>query len=487
MQENEHSLSKSIYNATKWSAITNIMRKLVSPITNMVLARLLAPDAFGVVATINMVISFADIFSDAGFQKYLVQHEFDTETDLYKSANVAFWTNFSLSIFLWGIILAFRSPIATLVGSEGYGFHLAVAGLTIPLLSFSSIQQALFRRNFDFKGMFVPRMINSLIPVIVTIPLAYITRNCWALIIGSLASNFSDAVLLTIKSKWKPQLYYNFDKLKKMFSFSAWTLLESLSIWLTINIDIFILGRMISSHYLGLYKTSITSVNQITTLITTTIIPVLFSTLSRCQKDNELFQNTLYKFQKKSAIILIPMSIGMLMYSDVVTWILLGSQWRKATIFIGPLGLMQAFTVLYANFASEVYRAKGEPKVSFVVQIIYIVCIIPGVSYGAKVGFEQLCYIRAALMVLFILIHLIVLDKRYGFSVKKLIAGIIQPLYASFIMAVVGMLMYSRISNMPLKAASIIICMVVYFVSCLFFKDTRNIVVDFAKKISAKG
>ena len=85
-------LDKSkVVSATKWSAMAEIAAKLVSPITTMVLARLLAPEAFGVLVTAQMVISFAEIFTDAGFQKYLIQHEFDNDDDKYKSKLVAFW------------------------------------------------------------------------------------------------------------------------------------------------------------------------------------------------------------------------------------------------------------------------------------------------------------------------------------------------------------------------------------------------------------
>ena len=93
-------LNVKIINATKWSSITEIIAKLITPITNMILARILAPEAFGVVATITMIISFADMLTDSGFQKYLVQHEFRNESEKIKYTNVAFWTNLFISIFL---------------------------------------------------------------------------------------------------------------------------------------------------------------------------------------------------------------------------------------------------------------------------------------------------------------------------------------------------------------------------------------------------
>ena len=97
--------------------ITEIATKLVSPVINMVLARVLVPEAFGVVATVNMITSFADMFTDAGFQKYLVQRDFNSKEELDKSTNVAFWSNLVLSATIWVIICLFSEMLAGLVGN----------------------------------------------------------------------------------------------------------------------------------------------------------------------------------------------------------------------------------------------------------------------------------------------------------------------------------------------------------------------------------
>lgn len=470
----EDNLSSSIRHAAKWSAITNIMRKLVSPLTNMALARILAPDAFGVVATINIVISFADIFTDAGFQKYLVQHEFEDEESKDRAASVAFWTNLSLSTAIWLIIVLFRNSIAALVGSADYGVHLAVAAFAIPMLSFSSIQQALFRRNFDYKSMFAARMVNTLVPVFVTIPLAFVLRNCWALILGTLTQHVLDAVILTAKSKWKPKFSYSFSELKKMLSFTIWTMIEALSIWLSINIDVFILGRILSDYELGLYKTSLTSVNQITNIVTSTVVPVLFAALARTQSDDQKFQDTLFSFINKCALLLIPMSVGIFVYSDVATWILLGEQWMEATFFVGITGLIQAFIIMIANFASEVYRAKGLPKLSTFVQVSYICMFIPCLLYGARQDFRTLCEIRTICRILFILMHLLIMRHRFGMKLKRYFVNMIQPLIASGVMAAAGCIMHSMIPSLAGKMISILCCMIIYGIMCMLLPGTRS-------------
>ena len=109
--------SKKIINATKWSVITEVATKLISPFVNIVLARLLVPEAFGAVATISMVISFADMLTDSGFQKYIVQHEFDTEEEYTNSVNVAFWSNFLLSIVIVSVIISFVLALAGILAT----------------------------------------------------------------------------------------------------------------------------------------------------------------------------------------------------------------------------------------------------------------------------------------------------------------------------------------------------------------------------------
>ena len=128
-----NNLNIQVKNATKWSAITEIIAKLITPITSMVLARLLTPEAYGIIATLSMIIVFAEIFTDAGFQKYIIQHEFKNEEDKDQSINVAFWSNLILSIFLLVIIALFSKSLMRLVGNPGYEVSLIVACISIQI------------------------------------------------------------------------------------------------------------------------------------------------------------------------------------------------------------------------------------------------------------------------------------------------------------------------------------------------------------------
>lgn len=468
-------LSKQVVTATKWSTVTEIAAKLVSPISTMVLARLLTPDAFGVLVMATMVISFAEIFTDAGFQKYLIQHKFKSTDDLYRSTTVAFWSNLTLSLVIWFGIILFAEPIATLVGSEGHGDVIAVSCFCIPLAAFSSIQMALYKRNLDFKTLFLVRIIGVLIPLVVTIPLAYFTRSYWALIIGMIALNLSNAIILTIKSPWKPKWFYSFKLLKEMFSFTVWSMIEAVSIWLTGYVDIFIVGTMLNEHYLGIYRTSMSTVGQIMGLITAATTPVLFSSLSKLQDDDAGLKKMFFSFQKLVGILVIPLGVGIFLFQDLITTILLGNQWHEAAHFIGLWGLTSAVTIVLSHYCSELYRAKGKPKLSVLSQFGHLLFLIPTVLWAIRYGFDFLCDMRALVRLTGILIHAIIIYYLMKLSLWSMIKNILPSILASICMALFVIFLPLDDFSIFVQLLFCVLSAIIYFLFLLCFKKEKEI------------
>lgn len=475
-------LNNKIVKATKWSAITEIVAKLVTPISSMVLARLLTPEAFGVVATLTMIITFAEIFTDAGFQKYLIQHEFKDDKDRNQSTNVAFWSNLCMSLFIWLLIGLFSEPLATLVGNPGLGHVLTIACVSIPLAAFSSIQMALYKRDFDFKTLFKVRIVGICIPLFVTIPLAIWLKSYWALVFGTIAGNLANAVLLTYYSKWKPALFYSFVKLKEMFSFTMWSMFESVSIWLTAYVDVFIIGVYLNEYYLGLYKTSITIVGQITALITGVTTPILFSALSRLQSDEKEFKTMFFKFQKLVALLVIPLGVGIFCFSDLITTILLGKQWLETSGFVGLWGLTSAITIVLSHYCSEVYRAKGKPKLSVLSQWLHIIILFPVVLIAIKYGFEVLYISRSLVRLEGILVNLVIMYLIIKVSPFSILKNISIPLFSSLVMGSSAWLLLSINSSIAWQLLSILLCALIYFCIIFSFPKERQLLIPFINK-----
>ncbi len=474
-------LSYKIVNATKWSALTEILSKLITPITSMVMARLLTPEAYGVVATFSIIIALADIFSDAGFQKYLIQKEFKDDLERNQHTNVAFWSNLIMSLALWGLIAIFCQPLASLVGSPGLGFALVISCAGIPLTGFCSIQMALMKRDFDFKTLFWRRLVAILIPIFVTIPLAVWLRNYWALILGNLAMHIANAIFLSFKSNWKPGKFYSFKILKEMFSFCSWSLVDSLLVWATVYVDIFFISKFLNSYYLGLYRTSISMVGHIVTLVTAIVLPVIMPSLSRLQNDIPEMRRVLLKFQKMTGLILIPLGAGIFVFQDLITQVMLGEQWLEAAGVLGLWGLMEAITVVFARFCSPVYPAIGKPRVSVIVQILHVIVLIPAVIISGKYGFEALYITRSLIRLELVLVNMVAVYIMIKQSPWKMLMNVMPQLICSLLMAIIGYTLLRFNNETIISFAWIFICIIVYFISLYIFFPKDRVVINSLK------
>lgn len=449
----------------------------------MVLARLLTPEAFGIVATLTMIISFTELFTDAGFQKYLIQHEFKDAEDREQSTNVAFWSNLIMSIMLWVIIIIFSKPIAILVGIQDLSNAISIACIMIPIAAFSSIQMALYQRDLDFKTLFKVRIVSILIPLVVTIPLAFYFRNFWALLIGYITGSVVNAILLTYYSKWKPRLFYRWKTFKEMFSFSVWSMFEQVSIWLTSYLDIFIVGVILSSYYLGIYRTSTVTVGQFIGIITAATTPVLFSSLSRLQSDRKEFENMFFKFQKWVGLLVLPIGVAIFCYSDLIVKILLGDQWDEACGFVGLWGLTSSITIVLSHYCSEIYRAIGKPKLSVLAQWLHIIVLLPVVYWAAQKGYETLYVARSLVRFELILVNLVITYYYIKLSPLKMIVNITPELLGS---CTILLCYYSFKAFSPgyiAEICSAFVAVVLYVAFICLFKTERNVVLSYINKI----
>ena len=470
-----NSLESKVVTATKWSALTEIASKLISPIAGMILARLLTPEAYGAVATTTIIISFAELFTDAGFQKYIIQHDFADDDDRNKSINVAFWTNLIMSLIIWGIIIALRYPIARIVGSPGLETAIVVACAAIPIAAFSSIQSAIYKRNLNFRIPFIVRMIGLCVTFFITIPLAFWLRSYWALIISSLINVLSSAIIFSLYSDWKPELHYSFKRLKQMFGFGTWIFIDQLLSWTNNYLDLFIAGRNFNQHTLGIYKTSINKSTQMLKIVSKSFIPILLPTYSKLQNDIPQLCQTMLIMQKYLSIILLPIGFTIFLYSDLITKILLGSQWGEAAPLIGIWGLIHTFSLIVNRFCGNAYIAINKPHISVILSLLYAIVLIPTIILSSKYGFQTMFIARTLTKVWILLLHLIAIFILIRLSPFKIIGNILPELIGCGIMTAISYSLSSICDSVFLQIASLSFCLASYFGFLLAIKNERTI------------
>lgn len=469
--------------AAKLSMLAELLAKIIVPIINMILARILAPEAFGVIATINIITSFTDIFTEAGFQKYLIQEDFENDTKFYKYTNIAFITNFILSIVLWGLISIFNKQIAIVLGNGEIGFAIIIAMMQLPITSFSSIQTAIYKRKLEFKTLLESRLIIAITPLLVTVPLALLGFDYWSLIIGNLAAKVLSAIILNIKSEWKPKLFFDIKIFKNMFSKSMMLMLETISKWFCDYFDIIIIGMAISSYYLGLYKNSYQMVNAILTLFTTALSPVLLSSLSRLHKDKEKFRDMYLFVQKILAYILLPLGFGLTLFKELATDILFGNAWAEASNIVGVVSISLAIKLIFVDTANTAFIAKGKSKLCVWTNMIYILTLIPISIYAISKGFWTYLYVKNLLVIVYILVGFVMLYKYNIMKVKAILFNVLKPAISTVIMSIFVIIAKLVLADKILESIIIILLAIIIYALIIWIIDKNFVIkaIDFIK------
>lgn len=467
-------LNQKARRATKWSLLTEVIARIITPITQLILARLLSPEAFGAVATILMVTSLADMLTEGGFQKFLIQRAVDDQKTLENYANVAFWSSMALSVLFFSVIATFHDSIAQFAGNADLGFALTVAALALPLTVCVSTQTSLFRRAFEYKKVLPVRVGTSLTMLAVAVPLGWLGAEHWALIAGILFSQLLQAVFLTAMSSWKPRFFYSFALLRQMFSMSGWTLLESMSIWASTWAGVFIVGNILTPHELGLYRQPITAVTSMFAIITAATTPILFAALSRVQHEPEQFRRFFLGFQFNVSLFVLPIGVGAFFFRDFLTVAFFGEQWSEAALMFGVWGLSTGFMILFSHYCSEVYRSLGRPKVSLLSQLIYLGIMIPVLYFAALDGFVTLVVASGLVRLVQIAINQALMSRVARIGFLQILLNLHAPLIAVAVMGLVAFWLAPQTEGSWLwSCAGIVLCGLVYGVVCLCFPRPR--------------
>jgi len=169
------------------------------------------------------------------------------------------------------------------------------------------------------------------------------------------------------------------------------------------------------------------------------------------------------------------MGIGIFLYREFVTDILLGSQWSEATGFVGLWGVVSTIKIIYSNYCYEVYRAYGRPKLAVLAQACQLVVLIPAIYYSAQIGFVQLYIARSIVVVELLIVNQLIMHFACGFSNSEMLKNTYSSFVASAIMALVALALQNVSSTIVWEFFSIILCVIVYFFALyIIFPKQRN-------------
>jgi len=411
MDGSRQNITAKAVGSLKWSALMEIVSRTAQPIIFVILARLLTPADFGVMATAMIAISFSQMFWDAGLSKALIQ----TKTAPEEAAHVVFWTNVCLGLLIYLLLFLAAPAIALFFKSPASGPVLRVLGIQIIIASLTSVQQALFVRDLDFRGLFWIKLLTAFVPGLFSIPLAFYGYGVWALVAGSLVGQMINLYLLWKKSHWRPQFRYDWVMARSLLRFGVWVMLESFGAWLIIWGDNLIVGRFLGVHDLGVYRTGWNLVTIIFGLVLNPFLPVLYPTFSRLQDDLPALKNTFHRVNRVVFALALPMGTGLLLVGPEVASVLFGEKWQGLGFVLGVLGFMHGIAWL-VGINAELYRAMGRPDMNTKLMYAQLLYYLPAYYFAAQYGLETFTITRLAVAVVATPIHIYLCVKILGVS-----------------------------------------------------------------------
>lgn len=414
--------SVSVRHALKWSFLSELASKAVQPLVFIILARLLTPEDFGVVAAAVMVISFTQIFWEAGMGKAIIQYQGDRAA----ATNAAFWINNALGVVVVGVLVAISSWVADRI------FHdprvvlvLRFMALQVFLSASVSVHVAVLQKDMQFKHLFWVRLATVTVPGLASIPLAWYGMGYWALVVGTLVGQVVQATILWKTSPWRPRWSFDPAVAKQLGRFGGWVAASGLLAWFYMWADSLILGMYLGSHELGLYRTGNVFVTMIFGFLFGPLVPVLYSHLSGIQHDRERVRANLFKVIKIITFISIPIALLVYANAPFIAEVVFGAKWKGVELVIAVMALMHGYSwVVGAN--GEAYRAVGVPAYETKIMAFNLIFYMTGFWLSIQHGFEAFIWTRLGLALAASSVHLWIAKKVVSLDVKPTLAYVLK-------------------------------------------------------------
>jgi PST family polysaccharide transporter len=378
------SLVHQAIHALKWSVLGEIASRGVGPLVFLVLARLLVPEDFGVVAAATVVISFSQVFADAGLAKALIQRHDKVE----ESANVVFWLNLGIGLVIATLILVGAPFIAGFFHDERIAPVVQVLSLQILLAAFSSVHTALLQKDLNFKPLFWVRLATTAAPGLASIPLAIHGMGYWALVAGSMVGQMAQSAMLWKLNSWRPQWGIDCGLAAELVAFGKWAMLSGLIGWFYNWMDAMVVGHYLGPHDMGLYRTGNTFVTMVFGFIFSPLLPVLYSAFSQVRHDLSKVAESLLLVVKGIAMVAFPISAGLIALRVPIEQFVFRDEWGGIGMVIAILALVQGFAWLVGS-NGEAYRGVGKPHIETCAMalslVVYFIGYVVSVRYGLLV------------------------------------------------------------------------------------------------------
>ena len=353
-----HTLTQRVARGGVWIFILRVSDRLLDVLRVLVLARLLAPEEFGLLGIALLVIAILESFSEPGFDTALVQKKSDTNSYL----NTAWTVQITRGIMLFVLVFSLSGWVGTFFKTPGAVLVIRALALNLLLAGFRNIGLIYLKKELEVNKQFVYYFVASIVDLSVTIWAAFILRNVWALVLGLMARHVTALVLSYVIHPYRPRIEPSWDKARELFTYGKWVLGSNILLFLLTHGDDMLVAKMFGTAALGFYQMAYRISNVPATEITHVISQVTFPAYSKLQDEPSKLRRAYLQAMEATTFLSFPVAALIFVLAPDFTRIFLHQRWLPMVPALQVLCLF-GITRSFGATTGPLFYGVGRPRI----------------------------------------------------------------------------------------------------------------------------
>lgn len=326
----KNDMRNKVISSLFWKFSERVGAQVVNFIVSIVLARVLQPKDYGLIALITIFITISNVFVQSGFGSALIQKKDADELDF----SSVFYFSIFMSCILYIIMFITAPFIADFYSEPQLTAVIRVLSLLLIIAGVNSVQHAYVSKTMQFKRFFFSTLFGTLASAVVGIYLAYKGYGVWALVVQQLFNSIVDTLILWFTVRWRPMLKFSLERLKKLFSFGWKLLISNLLDTVYNQLNSLIIGRKYSSETLAYFNRGKQFPELVINNINGSIQSVLLPALAENQDHQKRVKEMVRRSIVTSSFLIFPIMIGLAATGQTVVTLLLTEKWLPCVPFL---------------------------------------------------------------------------------------------------------------------------------------------------------
>ena len=457
--------SNSTAKGVAWAAVDKFGIVLLQFVINLVLARLLVPEDFGLVGMILIIVAVSGILADGGFGSALIQKLNPKEEDF----STAFSVNITTALLLYAIIYLFAPSIAEFLEAPILKDFLRVLGLVIVINAMGLVSKVLLRRALAFKQIAISNLCAYVLAATVAIVMSIRGYGAWSLIAIHIVNAVFANLFICLSARWIPRVKPSFSSLKQMFAYGEFMLASDILDNICFNIQNTIVGKYFSPYAAGQYAQAkkMSEVAYIT--LPSAINQVLFSVFSSLQCNIEELREKLRLNMKMTAFIIFPVLTILIIIAKPLILLLFGDNWLDSALYFQVLCVGGFFAALqYFNYSAV--ASIGKSRVLFLTSIYKTIFLIASLVIGAKISMSGVLVAMVLSSANMYFTNVLLARKYIGYRFSQQMNDLLPTALCTLISGVAIYLVYSLL-GVNWVLCGVLFVLLYLFVSYIFKLD----------------